>query len=163
MEKEKNIMMVNYHLKVSTINHLRVPPYKKLFLFWERWDIISCFKIFKRKKKFYINGKLLFEGEYLNDKRNGKGKDYLKGELIFEGEYKNGKRWNGKAKIYRSCHVEFEGEYLNGKKWKGKSYDKNGNLLSEIKDGCGLIREFEYKDGYEGEYLNGERTGKGKI
>ena len=34
---------------------------------------------------------LIFEGEYLNGKRNGKGKEYNKeGKLIFEGEYLNG-------------------------------------------------------------------------
>ena len=44
------------------------------------------------------NRKLIFEGEYLNGKRNGKGKEYDKdGELIFEGEYLNGFR-NGKRK-----------------------------------------------------------------
>ena len=39
---------------------------------------------------------MIFEGEYKNGKRNGKGKEYsTDGDLIFEGEYKNGKR-NGK-------------------------------------------------------------------
>ena len=33
-----------------------------------------------------------YEGEYLNEIRNGKGKKYKNGELIFEGEYLNGKR-----------------------------------------------------------------------
>ena len=39
---------------------------------------------------------LLYKGEYLNGKRNGKGKEYLGRYLIFDGEYLNGKRWNGK-------------------------------------------------------------------
>ena len=38
---------------------------------------------------------MIFEGEYKNGKRNGKGKEYSSdGDLIFEGE--NGKR-NGKG------------------------------------------------------------------
>jgi len=37
-------------------------------------------------------GDILFEGEYLNGKRNGKGKEYNNDEIIFEGEYLNGKR-----------------------------------------------------------------------
>ena len=41
---------------------------------------------------------LLFEGEYLNEKRNGKGKKY-KWKLSFEGEYLNDKR-NSKGKEY---------------------------------------------------------------
>ena len=37
------------------------------------------------------NGKLMFEGEYLNGKRNGKGKEYdFNGKLKFEGEFLNG-------------------------------------------------------------------------
>ena len=44
----------------------------------------------------------MFEGEYLNGVRNGKGKEYYdNGELIFEGGYLNGKR-NGKGKEYNN-------------------------------------------------------------
>ena len=39
-----------------------------------------------------VNGELIFEGEYLNGKRNGKGKEFYNGELIFGGEYLYGKR-----------------------------------------------------------------------
>ena len=36
-------------------------------------------------------GDLIFEGEYLNGEKNGKGKEYNElGTLIFEGEYQNG-------------------------------------------------------------------------
>ena len=56
-----------------------------------------------------------FECEYLNGKRNGKGKEYNYSELEFEGEYLNGKR-NGKGKEYFQNHLLFEGEYLNGKR-----------------------------------------------
>ena len=84
---------------------------------------------------------LIFEGEYLNKKRNGKGKEY----------YKNGK-------------LMFEGEYLNGKRWNGKGYDKNGIIEFEIKNGNGKGKEYNYNNEliFEGEYLNGEKNGKGK-
>ena len=61
--------------------------------------------------------KLEFEGEYLNGKRNGKGKEYIfDGKLLFEGEYLNGKR-HGKGKEYDfDGKLLFEGDYLNGKK-----------------------------------------------
>ena len=61
-------------------------------------------------KKYYKNNNnlLKFEGEYLNGKRNGKGKDTL-------GNYR------------------FEGEYLNGKKWKGKGYGPDGNIIYVLK------------------------------
>ena len=48
-------------------------------------------------KEYYYDGKLKFEGEYLNGKRKGKGKEYdYGGKLVFEGEYINGK--NGMEK-----------------------------------------------------------------
>ena len=53
---------------------------------------------------------MIFEGEYLNGDRNGKGKEY----------YDNGK-------------LKFEGEYLNGKIWNGKGYNIKGILEFEIK------------------------------
>ena len=49
-------------------------------------------------KEYDYDGYLIYEGEYLNGKRNGRGKGYLFGQLIFEGEYLNGKSWNGKGK-----------------------------------------------------------------
>ena len=52
----------------------------------------------KEKNIKILNGKLKFEGEYLNGKRNGKGKEYDEdGQLIFEGKYLNGQR-SGKGK-----------------------------------------------------------------
>ena len=52
-------------------------------------------------KLIKYNKNLVFEGEYLNGERNGKGKeyDYFR-KLKFEGEYLNGKRWNGISRIY---------------------------------------------------------------
>ena len=80
---------------------------------------------------------LIYEGEYLNGERNGKGKEYKYGKLIFEGEYLNGLR-NGKVKEYyiniinKKLTLLFEGEYKNGKKWNGKGYDENGNIIYNI-------------------------------
>ena len=99
----------------------------------------------KGKGKIYLNGKIIFEGEYLNSQRNGnrklyneegincskwKGKGYdEKGNT--EYELKNG---TGKVKEYHeNGEVEFEGEYLNGKKnGKGKEYNYYRNLENEV-------------------------------
>ena len=62
--------------------------------------------------------------------KNGNGtiKEYYFDKLIFEGEYKNGER-NGKGKeYYNNKNLLFEGDYLNGKRWKGKGYNKNGYI-----------------------------------
>ena len=80
------------------------------------------------------DGILEFEGEYLNGKRNGKGKEYYRNkQLKFEGEYLNGDR-NGKGKeYYKNGKLKFEGKYLNGKKWNGNRYKINGFIQFEIK------------------------------
>ena len=109
------------------------------------------------------NGKLVFEGEYLNSKRNGKGKEYYdNGNLKFEGEYLIDYKIKGKC--YIDQKLEFEGEFRYDRKWNGKGYDENGNITYELKDGNGKVKEYN-DDGYlvfEGEYLNGQRNGKGK-
>ena len=70
------------------------------------------------------NAKLIFEGEYLNGKRNGKGKEFFNnGEIMFEGEYLNGERKKGKEySNYGKTIVEVE--YINGKK-----IEKNKNCI----------------------------------
>ena len=82
-------------------------------------------------KEYHSNGKLEFEAEYLNGERNGKVTKYdSNGKLIFEGEYLDGKR-NGKGKeYYDDGKLKFEGEYLNGERWngEGEEYYKNGEL-----------------------------------
>ena len=110
---------------------------------------------------------MIFVGEYLNGKRSGKGKEFsFYGSLIFEGNYKNGKR-NGIGKKYYNSkeYFRFVGEYLNGRKWNGKGYDENNNTIYELKDGKGYVKKkniYGIKELYEGDYLNGEKHGKGK-
>ena len=89
------------------------------------------------------NNSLLFEGEYKNFKKNGKGKEYdIYGNLIFEGEYLNGEKWNGTIKEYFDTNMKnpfkynlskvfsrlkFEGEYLNGEKM-----DMEKNMMNMV-------------------------------
>jgi antitoxin component YwqK of YwqJK toxin-antitoxin module len=112
--------------------------------------------ILKYEGDYYLNGKgkeyneydiLIFEGEHLNGKRNGKGKEYFCGELVFDGEYLYGKK-HGKAKEYDKYKNKllFEGEYLYGKRnGIGKEYNWYNGILE-----------------FEGEYLNGKRNGIGR-
>ena len=61
----------------------------------------------------------MFEGEYLNGKKYGKGKQYLlNGSLYFEGEYLNGKS-NGHGKEYYNGNLKFEEEYLDDERIQG--------------------------------------------
>ena len=117
-------------------------------------------KIYSNKDN---NSKLIFEGEYLNDKTMGMGKRYnLDGELIFEGEYLYNSQIKGKH--YVNGKLEYEGDYLYERKYNGKGYDSNGNVIYELINGNGKVKEHNILGEFifEGEYLNGKRNGKGK-
>ena len=64
------------------INIFNYRIYRRRYLVYETKDkAIEYYNDFKLKYK-------KFEGEYLNGKRNGKGKEYdNKGSVIYEGEY----------------------------------------------------------------------------
>ena len=117
------------------------------------------------KEYNFLNGILEYEGEFSDGKWNGKGKKYYKGKLDYDGEYKNNIR-NGKGKEYDYNGIlRFEGIYKDGKRWTGKGYNDKGIEEYELKDGNGKCKEYNFctnKLEYEGEYLNGERNGKGK-
>ena len=108
----------------------------------------------------------MFDGEYLNGLRNGKGKEYYgNGKLKFEGEYLNCKR-NGKGKEYNHLNGKllFEGEYLNDLEVIGTKYNYNGNIIHKYNNLNGKGKEY-YGHGkleFEGDYPNGKRNGKGK-
>ena len=130
--------------------------------------------------------KINFEGNYFKGRRAGKVKIYsyngkleseveysktnyitiirkynFDGTLTFEGENLYG--IPRKGKIYIKGILGFEGEYLYYKKLDGKGYDKNGNVIYELKNGNGKVIEYnDDKIEFEGEYLNGLKHGKGK-
>ena len=107
---------------------------------------------------------IIFEGEYLNGKRHGKGEEFNEyNELLFEGEYLYNYRRKGKK--YLDGKLIYEGEYLYDSKWSGKGYDIEGNKIYELINGNGPVKEYREDFGFpsfEGEYLNGKRNGKGK-
>ena len=58
----------------------------------------------------------------------------------------------------------FEGKYLNGKRWNGKIYNDFRKMTCELKDGKGIIKEYENDILlYEGKILNGELNWKLKA
>ena len=177
---------IKYNKKYQNLFTLNIESYKKKSCRYKIGGINGPGKEFSLD-----NDSLVFEGEYLNKKRNGKGKEYNDyGFIIFKGEYLNDKEWigirydrngnikykltnniNGKGKeYYDNGNLRFEGEYLNGKRnGKGKEYNDDGNLIFEGEyiygkklNGKGKEYVFFDKLRFEGEYLNGKRNGKGK-
>ena len=115
-------------------------------------------------KEYSYKSELKSEVAYLYDNKI-KGQEYSKkGELKFEGEYLYGYKRKGKEYIREKLENEnkikqlsflgkkdlkikllYEGEYRCGKKWNGKVYDDKGNIIYEIKNGTGIISEYNEK------------------
>ena len=128
LPKKRKLQIIVYNKKYQEKLNINIEDYKEL-----------CIKYIIREGKGKIKEydkkyKLLYEGEYVNRKRNGKDKEYYydNSKLEFEGEYLNGER-NGKGKEYTKEGVLlFEGEYLNGEiNGKGKEYYDSGKLKFE--------------------------------
>ena len=82
MVKETDNEMINKLIK----NLIQLDINKRFD--WEKYFNDEFFKKKIKRKEYDYNGNLLFEGEYLNGERNGKGKEYdYNGQLKFEGEY----------------------------------------------------------------------------
>ena len=80
------------------------------------------------------NDSLIFEGEVIKGIKTGIAKEYLYGKLLFEGFYLNGKR-NGKGKLYDVNSDEsvliYEGEFFDDKmQGKGIQYS-NGKIFQK--------------------------------
>ena len=77
--------------------------------------------------------------------------------------YSDGSNFKYKGKYYINQKLEYEGIYEYGNKWDGKGYDEYGNIIYELNNGNGKVKEYEDGELYlEGEYLSGKRNGKCK-
>ena len=126
LNEEIILKIIKYNKRIQRKINISLIDFK---LISGKYIIYESNKLMKEYNSF--NDELLFEGEYLNGKKNGKGKEYFYNELIFEGEYKNGKR-NGKGKEYNYGRLKYEGNYLNGKRnGKGKEYNNKEEIIFE--------------------------------
>jgi hypothetical protein len=120
------------------------------------------------------DGSYSYEGNYVNGKPMGKGKSTWKNGEIYEGDFVNGRR-QGTGKYTRANGDVYEGEHFDGM-WHGKGRVTYTN--GKVEEGIWFYGEmdpkpiitgpgkakFEWKDKtYIGAYVNGKRTGKGKL
>ena len=86
VEGGRKLRIVRYNKAIQNnidINILNYQMFKGNYIIYEN-DILG--------KEYDFYDILLYEGEYLNGKRNGKGKEFLENVLIFEGNYLNGEK-----------------------------------------------------------------------
>lgn len=125
----------------------------------------------EKGKKYYLNGVLEYDGEWENDKKEGKGKVYREkdGSLSYDGYWINGER-NGWGTYYReSGKKKYEGQWeddtITGEgtyfRQDGESLKYFGRLKKGLRDGEGISYYENGKKNYEGEWKNDMKEGWG--
>ena len=161
IDKKRKLKIFKYNKHIQNLINIKLIDYRLMsntFIIYQKNE--------KKGRQFISkNYKLIYEGEFLNGKRNGKGKEYYdNSNSLYEGEFLYGEK-NGKGKEYYNGGILiFEGEYLNNKRWNGSGYDINNNIIFTLKNGNGSVKEYNSNGTlkFEGKYLNGEKSGIGK-
>jgi hypothetical protein len=144
--KWNNENIINCQINISTetvplilsIEKTEILPTLPLI---EKTEIIID-DILKIIKKTYSDGSY-YEGEWINNHRNGKGRLIYSNGSYYEGDWINNER-NGKGKQIYSDGSYYEGYWINNERnGKGKQIYSDGSF-------------------YEGNWINNERNGKGK-
>ena len=86
---------------------------KGIFILGLIQGIINQMKRFGEGRDFYKNGKLKYEGYFINDVYEGDGKYFYENGDVYIGQFKNGKA-NGDGCIVRNGIILNKGEYKNG-------------------------------------------------
>ena len=124
LDERKKLNIVKYNRNLVTKFGINIDYVKKISGKYKINGINGYGEEYNQKTNY-----LIFEGEYLKGKRNGKGKEYdNNSNLIFEGEYINGKRNYGKE-YHKNGKLIFEGKYLYNKRSYGKEYNFKGKLI----------------------------------
>ncbi|KAL8580369.1 hypothetical protein ACOMHN_037468 [Nucella lapillus] len=110
----------------------------------------------------------LYEGEKARGQYDGDGACYFRGGHVYKGQFAEG-FMHGRGKYTWSDGVEYEGEFykneVTGKglyRWTdGSAYE--GDVLKGLRHGHGTFRWKDNAMSYTGEWVQGHRTGKGRV
>ena len=107
LDEKIKLKSIKYNKKLQNIINIKLINYKFLSGKYIIYEENGIGKIYSGD-----SDNLLFEGQFLNGKKHGKGKEYNINEiLIYDGEYLNGNR-NGKGREYNINEILiFEGEW----------------------------------------------------
>ena len=95
--------------------------------------------------KYYKNGNILYDGDFINGKYEGNGKEIYGEGFYYIGQFKNNLR-NGKGtEYYSNGNIKYDGDWINDKR------EGNGKYILE--DGIYYI----------GQWKNGLKHGKGTM
>ena len=78
----------------------------------------------------YQNNIMVYKGEWLNDSFHGFGELYFpNGKLYYQGDWNSNKKNGNGIQYYKNGNMQYQGIWLNGSKSYGKYYDIEGTLL----------------------------------
>ena len=75
---------------------------------------------------FYKNGNILYEGNFIDGKYEGKGKYIWENGNYYIGQFKNGIRSGRGTMFYSSGKILYDGDFINDK------YEGNGKYICEL-------------------------------
>lgn len=108
---------------------------------------------------YNVYGMITFEGSFVNDEKQGKGKLYDIGKLVYEGEFEKNEVTGNGIVYYEDGTACYEGEL--------KNYEPNGKgtYYHSEKHGKGLTLMGDFFEGeiYTGNWDEGYRTGFGET
>ena len=121
----------------------------------------------RSQRTSYTTSDGIYIGNYVNKKRNGKGKLILADQSYYEGNFKDGV-FNGSG-YYRTRNYTYKGQFIAGKK-SGKGKLENlttksiyeGEFKNDMKEGYG-IEKFNDGSVYKGYYSQDMKQGQGIL
>ena len=119
--------------------------------------------------KYNKNGKILYDGDFINGKFEGNGKYINEDGLSYIGQWKNG-TIHGKGILYYSNgNIKYKGDWVNNKyEGNGIEIQKNGYYyMGQFKNGIlnGFAKEFDPNGNlkYQGDWVNNIPEGNGEY
>lgn len=133
---------------------------------WQFCENASLEGLVKRPPVEFPSG-AVYQGEWLRNKRHGKGTQIWKDGSRYDGQWKNGKA-NGYGRLIHGDGDVYEGEWRDdtacgqGKYIHVEGAIYEGEWLNDCQHGHG---KETWPDGafYEGDYIQGKKNGKGKF
>lgn len=107
-------------------------------------------------KMRYNNGSI-YEGDWFNDIRHGKGKFYLSNNShIYEGDFENDE-YSGEGKLISIVETNKDGRSQN------TTHEYIGTFKSSLYHGNGILKDTLLDTTYEGEFFEGLKSGQGQL
>jgi len=95
-------------------------------------DIFSNYNLNNKIKKYYIEDGNIYNGDWLNDNKNGEGRMIYSNDDVYFGDWLNDKK-NGIGIMSYANHDIYEGNWKDDKKnGNGKMIYANGDIYTGI-------------------------------